>query len=275
MGWAKDGTPEFRVHGRDRLSLPPMSEPRGTDASARSDGADPASDARALHDACISESELERVAAFERLGQMFHRMLWPRVSRDPRLHHLARDCAQDALVKVWEHLDEERGPDDPDRFIGWATRIATNTLLDELRRLQPVTRVHRSKRVALSQQVRMDVAATEEGRTLAERLADEDAPDAEHRLAYQEIHALLSEIHHVRSVSENSRTVLLKGFLEGWEDEELARHLETSRRNVHVIRCRDLAKLRADPAFMDRLRPYYDAVVEEPEVSEGVGTEER
>jgi RNA polymerase sigma factor (sigma-70 family) len=243
-----------------------MNEKSGAGASAQDDGAGHAGEARALHDACISPSELERVAAFERLGQMFYRMLWPRVARDPRLQHLAVDCAQDALVKVWEHLDEDRGPDDPERFIGWATRIATNTLLDELRRLQPVTRVHRSKRVALSQQLRMDVAATEAGRPLSERLADENVPDADHRLAYQEIHALLSEIHHVRSVSENSRTVLLKGFLEGWEDEELAEHLDTSRRNVHVIRCRDLAKLRSDPSFMDRLRPYYDAIEDDASV---------
>jgi RNA polymerase sigma factor (sigma-70 family) len=236
--------------------------------SARDEGGGVAGEARALHDACISNQEMDRVAAFERLGQMFHRMLWPKVARDPRLQHLARDCAQDALVKVWEHLDEGRGPDDPERFIGWASRIATNTLLDELRRLQPVTRVHRSKRVALSQQLRLDVAATEDGRPLSERLADEELPDADHQLAYEEIHALLAEIHHVRSVSENSRTVLLKGFLEGWEDEELAEHLNTSRRNVHVIRCRDLAKLRQDPSFMERLRPYYDAIEDDLPASE-------
>ena len=78
-------------------------------------------------------------------------------------------------------------------------------------------------------------------------------------MAYAEIHALLGEIRSIASVSERSRTVLLRGFLEGWEDEELAEHLGTNKRNVHVIRCRDLAKLRQDAAYMRRLRRHYPA----------------
>jgi RNA polymerase sigma factor (sigma-70 family) len=210
-----------------------------------------------LFEACHSGSELERVAAFERLGQLLYRLLLPRVRRDPRLQHLAQDCAQDAMVKIWRKLDEGQGPEDPDRFIAWSGRIATNALLDALRRLEPAAKVQRSKRVALSRQVRMDAELEAGDRPMADRLADEGAVVPDERLAYAEIHALLARIRDIQSISEQSRTVLTKGFLEGWEDEELAKYLDTSRRNVHVIRCRDLVKLRADADFMAELQTHY------------------
>jgi transcriptional regulator len=52
--------------------------------------------------------------------------------------------------------------------------------------------------------------------------------------------------------------VLARGFLEGVEDEELADLLGTTRANVHVIRCRDLAKLREDESFLAQLSELYD-----------------
>jgi len=219
---------------------------------------DLAGESRASYAAARSASAAERAAAFEELGQRMHRALWPHVQSDPRLHHLAADCAQDALVTIWQQLEAGRGPEQAESFIAWALRIATNKLVDELRRLEPAPRVHRSKRVALSQQLRLESAETEEGRPLADRIADEAAPDVEAELAYAELHAVLSEIHHIRAVSEQSRIVLLQGFLEGWEDQDLAERLGTSTRNVHVIRCRDLAKLRQDAGFLARLRAQFD-----------------
>ncbi len=215
------------------------------------------SEGRALYEACRSEREAERVAAYEQLGRLLYRLLLPRVRRDPRLEHLAADCSQQALVKVWRSLDADRGPRDPDRFLAWAGRIASNALLDALRRLEPGARVQRSKRVSLSRQVRLDLVREAGDRPLAERLPDESAPDLEARAAYAELHALLGEIRDIESVSERSRIVLTRGFLEDWEDEELADLLGTSRRNIHVIRCRDLAKLRQDRDFMQRLEAQY------------------
>ena len=42
------------------------------------------------------------------------------------------------------------------------------------------------------------------------------------------------------------------------KDLHLAEHLGTSRNNVHVIRCRDLGKVREDRAFIARLRSHLD-----------------
>lgn len=197
------------------------------------------------------------MAALDTLGRWLYRALWRHVQGDPRLDHLAADCAQDALVTIWRQLQDGRGPDQPESFIGWSVRIATNKLVDELRKLEPSPRVNRSKRVALSQQVRLDEAESPDGRSLAERITDTAAPALEDRMAYVELHALLGEIHRIRAVSANSKTVLLKGFLEGWDDDELADHLGTTARNVHVIRCRDLAKLRQEGDFMGRLRRFF------------------
>jgi len=214
-------------------------------------------ESRALYEASRSASPEQRGAALESLGQHLYRALWPRVKGDPRLEHLAADCAQDALVTIWQQILGGRGPDLPERFLSWSARIAMNKLLDELRKLEPSPRVQRSKRVALSRQLSLDATDAPDGRPLADRLRDDGEPGAEERLAYAEMHALLSEIHGIRDVSEQSRTVLMKGYLEGWDDHELAEHLDTSQRNVHVIRCRDLAKLRRNSDFMARLRVYY------------------
>ncbi|MCE7939295.1 hypothetical protein DCC79_15915 [bacterium] len=222
--------------------------------------ASPGADAGRLYAACVSPREAERVEAFETLGRWLYRALWRHVQGDPRLDHLAADCAQDALVTIWEQLAAGRGPEQPASFLGWSVRIATNKLVDEMRKLEPTPRVNRSKRVALSQQVRLDVPEAEggaDGRTLGDRIADAAAPALEDRMAYVELHALLNEIHRIRSVSANSKTVLLNGFLDGWDDAELAEHLATSARNVHVIRCRDLAKLRQEGDFMQRLRRFF------------------
>src|SRR5262245_25375820 len=94
-------------------------------------------DAAALLAACRSAPPAERAAAFQTLGRLMYRVLWPRVAHDPPLAELAEDCVQDALVKVWRNLEAGRGPDHPERFVSWAARIAANTLVSELRKVDP------------------------------------------------------------------------------------------------------------------------------------------
>lgn len=187
-------------------------------------------------------------------------MLWPRVARDPRLEHLAADCTQEALFKIHQQLSSGRGPEDPDRFLAWAARIAANRLLDQLRLLEPATAAGRARRVALSRQQSLEAAAAEEGPSLSDRLADDAAAAPPQAAEARALLELLGRIRTVAAVSERSRTVLLRGYLEEWDDEELAQALGTSRGNVHVIRCRDLDKLRGDPDFMAELRRWREAL---------------
>ncbi len=192
--------------------------------------------------------------AFETLGRTLFRIAYARVRGRPELREVAADACQEALVVVWSKLEAGRGPVAPERFVAWAARIATNKLLDELRRIEPATTTARSKRVAASDQMSLDAEDGDDARSLGERLADPAATDVVDRLDIAALGAVLREIHVIPDVSDRSRIVLMRGFLEGLDDEELADLLGTSRTNVHVIRCRDLAKLRANDEFSERLR---------------------
>jgi RNA polymerase sigma factor (sigma-70 family) len=222
---------------------------------------DLSSEGRELLAACLAEAPAERRRAYEALGQRLQRMLWPRVAADPRLHPLAEDCAQEALLKIHQQLAAGRGPDDPDRFLAWAARIAANRLIDHLRLVEPATSAARARRVALSRQVSLD--ADPDGgdeRPLGDLLADPEGEDVAQAMEAQELLQLLSRIRTIQSVSERSRTVLLRGYLQEQDDEDLAAELDTNRRNIHVIRCRDLEKLRHDEAFMAALRRWREAL---------------
>lgn len=216
-----------------------------------------AADARRLYDACQSHDLRAREAAFRELGRLLYPIAWRRVKDDPRLLPLAEDCTQEMLVTVWRQLEAGRGPEQPESFVSWCATILVNKVREELRRLNPAPERRRSKRIALSRQVSLDEPAAPGERALAETTPD-DAPDADTVLAYHEIRDLVREIQTIPEVSEQSRIVLLRGFIDGWDDAELAEHLHTSKSNVHVIRCRDLAKLRVAPRFIERLRRHYE-----------------
>jgi len=202
--------------------------------------------------ACLAEDEGTRAAAFQQLGELLYRMLLRRVESDPRTEHLPADCSQEAVVTIWRQLEAGRGPDQPASFIGWSARIALNKLRDAKRRMDPRSEIRRTKRVALRDQVRLDVV-DDEGRSAAERLAGQGADEIDDSLAQSALRELMLGIQHLSVISDSSKEVLLQGYLGEVDDAELADMLGTSRSNVHVIRCRDLAKLRRDEEFMRRL----------------------
>jgi RNA polymerase sigma factor (sigma-70 family) len=210
-------------------------------------------DAEGLLKACCSRSPPEQAEAFARLGRRLYEVAWRQVRGDPRLEHLAEDCAQEALVTIWRRLEAGQGPERAASFLHWAAVIVTNKVREEIRRLDPTPAARPARRVALRLQTSLDAGAGDQKLPLAETLADDQAgPEA--ALRQRELLDLLAEIRTTTAISDASRTVLLKGYIEGWDDAELAAHLGTTRANVHVIRCRDLARLRDLPAFMQQLR---------------------
>lgn len=210
-------------------------------------------DAAQLHADCLSDVESIRREALDRLGGLMVGVLRRRVGADPRREHLAADCAQEALFVVWRKLSAGHGPNEPSSFVAWALRIAMNRYIDAERRLEPRSAGGRTRRVALSRQVRLEGEDDDDAPGGLERTPDPGAPDAQALAENADLRALLLAVAREGAISDASRTVLLRGFLEEWEDAELAEHLETTRANVHVIRCRDLAKLRADETLMARL----------------------
>lgn len=214
-------------------------------------------DSRALHAACQNQGGSEQEAAYQRLGRLLYEIAWRRVGGNPRLEHLAADCMQETLLVIWRKLEAGQGPREPERFVGWSAAILVNKLREALRRLEPKPAVRRSKRVALSQLRSLDAPmGSPEGPSLAQLLPADD-PGAESRQAHSELRALIAEIAEIDAISEQSRIVLLRGFIEGLDDAELAALLETSKANIHVIRCRDLAKLRLAGDYLARLREHF------------------
>ncbi len=210
-----------------------------------------------LYDRCQSGDLPDQEAAYQALGRLLHASLWRRVAGRPELHHLAAECTQESLLVIWQKLDAGRGPREPERFVAWSVVIAINKLREALRRLEPRAKVRRSRRIGLSRLSSLDAPTGPEGSSLGSRLPLE-APGPEDAGDQQALQALIAEIASIDAISEASRTVLLQGYLGGLSDEELAALLNTSRGNVHVIRHRDLAKLRDLTSYLDRLRALFE-----------------
>jgi len=214
-------------------------------------------DAAQLFADCSGSNPQARADAYHRLGRVLYRLVWSRVHDRPDLQPLAEDAAQEALVTVWRQLEAGRGPEEPERFVGWAARIAVNKLLDGIRRVEPGATSGLTRRVRQSRQVSLE-AERDNGAPLGERLPDPSASEPDAGAFARGLRDVLWRIRDVPSVSERSRVVLLHGYLEDWDDADLAEHLGTTRANVHVIRCRDLIKLRADEGFMAALHAAAD-----------------
>lgn len=221
---------------------------------------------RELYETCRREGTPEQAAAFQTLGRYLYRVAWHLVSSRPALHDLPEEATQEALVTIWQNLSTL---EDPDRFLPWASRVVVNKLYDALRRLgitteeespaasgQPGVGGSRRRRIPPSLTESLDAAWREEGGPVA-LPADAAAAEGEAIYANKERRQwLLETIAHHPNLSDNSKLVLLRGYLWDWDDGQLAALLNTPRSNVHTIRSRDLAALRADETFHRRLRDY-------------------
>ena len=208
---------------------------------------------------CQAQGLPQREAAYRELGRILYAVAWRRVAGRPELEDLAEDCMQETLLIVWQRLEAGQGPSEPERFVGWAVTIVINKLREHLRRLEARGAPGRSMRIGLSRLTSLDAPVGEGRGSLGQQLSD-DSDDLVARQAYREIQALLREIGSIEAISEASRRVLLEGYINGLDDAELAALLDTSRANIHVIRHRDLAKLRQVSDFVQRLEAlYHDA----------------
>jgi RNA polymerase sigma factor (sigma-70 family) len=219
-------------------------------------------DSQTLYTLCRQEGTSAQAAAFQELGTYLHRVAFYLVRGRPELHDLAEDCTQEALLTIWRSLDTCQKPD---RFLSWATCIVINKMRDEFRRLgmtgvpvaaaegTPAAQMPRRRRVPLAQ---LESLSADEETPLLDLLVGQEAEAAERYERTETRSLLLQGIARHPDLSAASKLVLLRGFLEDRDDGDLARDLHTSRSNVHTIRCRDLAALRRDAAFVQKLRAY-------------------
>jgi RNA polymerase sigma factor (sigma-70 family) len=218
---------------------------------------------RKLYEACRTSGPAQ-AEAFQSLGRYMYQVAYNLVRDRAQLRDLAEECTQEALITIWQSI---QGVDDPDRFLSWSARVVINKVYDSCRRLgvgigneqspedalaQPVRR----RRVPLAKQNSLD-QIREEGGQLQDIIAD--APQALPDVSYgrrELLELLTTGIARHPDLSDQSKIVIIRGYLDDWDDGILAAALHTSRSNVHTIRSRDLGHLRDDSEFLHLLEEY-------------------
>jgi DNA-directed RNA polymerase sigma subunit (sigma70/sigma32) len=102
----------------------------------------------------------------------------------------------------------------------------------------------------------------EDDATRAETLAVEQDDEIDAGLYRQELWRYIIDEGARKRFSDDSKDVILGGYLLGKNDRELAREIGTSQGNITVIRYRNFQKLRNDPDFMERFGDKRKGVVE-------------
>ncbi len=135
------------------------------------------------------------------------------------LEHLAQDMVQEALIKIQSKIDTFQGKS---KFTTWATKIAINHLISELRR-------QHWQNVSLQQVV-------DSGTTLEDVLASAPAHagnpsmSAERRLVWQSVQSVLEN-----DLTERQRQALVATQLNGVPMQEVAKMLNTNINNLYKL----------------------------------------
>lgn len=199
-------------------------------------------DAAALHAACQPDAAAEgQVAAYEALWAYLYRITFFLVRDQPDAAAMAQDYAQNALLRIHRRLADCR---EPAAFLGWSRRIATNLVLDDMRR--------RRRLVPLDEATWDDV-------TLGAG-ASQTRRDVETRAGQSWLDQQLAATIGGAPLSDRSRRLVIGRFLENVPDEELAaRESALAERDIRpshiqVTRAKNIAKLRQYGPLLALLR---------------------
>jgi RNA polymerase sigma factor (sigma-70 family) len=198
---------------------------------------------RELYQACGQNGSEDQRAAFVYLHQELYAislfMLQTAVTPEP--HELAKDCAQEALVKIWKNLHT---CEQPDSFRNWAKKIVRNQTLNEIARLK------RKQEEALEA-------------AIDHPLQDTQAIPVNALESAEKYSELLDLLHHA-PISERSRYVILAKYLLHLSDEEISEALSKREgvaikpSHVQVTRAKNFKKMMSDPVFRQQLQTWQD-----------------
>jgi RNA polymerase sigma factor (sigma-70 family) len=186
-------------------------------------------DSAELHAACRSADPQVQATAYETLWHYLYRVALQMVSDHPQAEAMAQDCAQVALIRVYERFAECSAPG---AFYAWARRIVVNATIDELRR-----------------QKRLVPFAEDEGEDEPTPLPA-PRPSIEATILETISLAQLRNIIQQAPISGRSSRVVLGRYLDNLPDETLARaESKLSPRpvlpsHIQVTRTKDIARLR-------------------------------
>ena len=196
-------------------------------------------DSAALYQLCGSEDSAEKTRGYESLWPYLFTIAQNVVRDQPNADALAQDCAQKALIRIHEKLDECR---EPAAFRTWSRRIVSHIAIDELRRRKRLT---------------FNIDADESTLQLEAPAAEQPEIVVEADSTEANLLALLDE----SPMSARSRRVVLGRYFEEQPDEMLAaRESELAGKvvrpnHIQVTRAKNIAKLKTwEPiaAFWDK-----------------------
>ncbi len=187
-------------------------------------------DSAELYAACCSTAPSVQAAAYATLWLYLYQIALQVVYDQPEAEALAQDCAQIALVRVHERLEECK---EPAAFRTWTRRIVSHVAIDELRRRKRLLPIERGESGAVATNQFVDNQPTPDAAVLE-------------RVGLEELRKLISQA----PISDRSRRVVLGCYLDNIPDEKLAqteselvgRAIRPS--HVQVTRSKNIAKLR-------------------------------
>lgn len=161
---------------------------------------------------------------------------------DKILYHLApdwqdrSDLAQEVWIRVYRNINRLQ---EPEKFRGWLSRIATNLFYDELR-----------KRKRKSQPLSLDARYTTQDSEMDWEIAS-DEPSPEENLTTREFYEQLRDA--IAQLPEVFRTAIVLREIEGMAYEEIA---ELTGVSLGTVKSRIA---RARTRLQSQLQPYLDA----------------
>ena len=183
-----------------------------------------------LYAACAHGSPETRQAAYLALWEYLLRAVTCIVYDQPNAQEVAQDCAQEALFRIHQRLDDCH---QPEAFLAWARRIAAHLAIDELRRTRRL--------------LPLDDPG-DEPEPVTQYPSPEESPEAQAQQSTQL--AGLRRLLQAAPVSKRSQRAVAGRYLDDLPDEDLARQESQLSgqtvlpSHIQVTRTKDIARLR-------------------------------
>lgn len=199
-----------------------------------------------LYAACAEPGSPRQRRAFEELTRHLYRIALFKTHDI----HIAEDCAQQALFKIWRHLAQCR---EPGSFINWCNLIVLNTIREHFRAEMKKTQADERETwfplaINPSDASPDDVAPSQDW----EDSADADASSKFENVLRSDMRQQLVDAIRASLKNETHVQVIVELFLNDKSFSQVAEQLRTTPGNIQVIKSRALARLR-DCAEMVRL----------------------
>jgi len=205
-----------------------------------------------LYEACKANGTQRQHQAFEELWRYLYGIAVYRL----RDEDWAQECAQQAIVKAWEKIDQCR---DSGCFLKWAAMIVLNVIRGKLRGgKRKLVSFHESGQIDHERWERVEWSESDlmpdddHAQGLLEGYAT-PVPSLETVVEEEDMRERLTELVRRSLRSKQQGTVIIELLINDRGVKEVAELLETTPSNVHTLKSRALANLRQNIDFLQTL----------------------